>query len=144
MKIMCWLDSEDYWYLNSLNDKQASIDFYAYIMEVEEPDSQDQNKIRILVVELITAKVVVGFAIPDSMKLEGEQELGFICQEKPAKDIPLLYKLSDEVKKVTYSGDDIQKIEYAGFSLEKFYENKEAKFYLYNIRPPKPENQDQP
>lgn len=142
MKIMCWLDSEDYWYLNSLNDKEASIDFYAYIMKVSEPDKT--NSVRILVVELITAKVAVGFAIPDSMKLEGDQELGFICQEQPAKDIPLSYKLSDEVKEVTYSGDEIQKIEYAGFSLEKFYENKEAKFYLYNIRPPKPENQDQP
>lgn len=142
MKIMCWIDSEEYWYLNSMNDSKQSMDFYAYIMEVSEPD--ETHKVRILVVELITAKLVVGFAIPDTMKLEGEQELGFICQERPAKDIPFPYRLSNEVKKITYSGDEIQKIEYAGFSLEKFYENKEAKFHLYNIMPPKPENQDQP
>ncbi|MGH7885449.1 MAG: hypothetical protein ACRENO_07115 [Thermodesulfobacteriota bacterium] len=142
MKIMCWLDSEDYWYLNSMNDKEQSMDFFAYIMEVSEPE--ETNKVKILVVELISAKLVVGFAIPDTMKLDGEQELGFICQERPAKDIPFSFRLSDEVKKIKYSGDEIQKIEYAGFSLEKFYEKKEVKFCLFNLMPPKSENQDQP
>ena len=142
MKIMCWLDTEDYWYLNSMNQKQESLDYYSYIMEVSEPDGS--NSIRILVIELISAKLAVGFAIPDTMAMDGEQELGFICTENPSNDIPFEYKLSDEVKKVQYSGDELHKIEYAGFSLEKFYEQKEAKFYLYNLRPAKAENKDQP
>lgn len=142
MKIMCWLDTEDYSYLNSMNQKQESLDYYSYIMEVAEPD--ESSRVRILVVELINAKLAVGFAIPETMKMDGEQELGFISQENPTKDIPFQYKLSDEVKKVQYSGDELHKIEYAGFSLEKFYEQKEAKFYLYNLIPQNTENRNQP
>ena len=142
MKIVAWIDSEDYWFLNSMNQKGEAVDFYAYMMVATEPD--DTRPVRIMVIELINAHMAIGFAIPENLNFEGGQEIGFICHENPSKDVAFNYKLSDEVKNVKYSGDDIQKIEYTGFTLEKFYENKQVKFYLNNLIPPKPENQDQP
>ena len=75
--------------------------------------------------------------LPSNYKMDKEFKLGFICQEKPDQDIPLECKLSDEVKTAQYPGTDIDRIEYIGFTLEKFYEQKEVKFYLHDLRPPK-------
>ena len=35
LQIMCWVDSEDYWYLHSLNEKNQSLEYYGYRFEVE-------------------------------------------------------------------------------------------------------------
>ena len=78
------------------------------------------------------------------MDMSGQMDMGFICQEKPNSDIPLSFQLSNEVKKLNYTGDDIQKIEYAGLSLEKFYENKGVKFSLMDLRPVSQRNLDKP
>lgn len=143
MKIMCWLDSEDYWHLDGLSKNEESINSYGYMMSVSESDD-DTNIVNIMVVEMQTANLAVGFIIPENFKIDGDLTIGFICQERPDKDIPFHCKLSYEVKKINYPGDEIQKIEYAGFSLEKFYESKGAKFYLHDLRPPKEANQDKP
>ncbi len=140
---MCWLDSEDYWYLDGLSNKNESINVYGYKMHISESED-DANVVRIKVIEMQSANMSIGFVVPNNFKIEGNFEIGFICQERPDKDIPFTCKLSDEVKKINYPGDEIQKIEYVGFSLEKFYENKGAKFYLHDLRPPKKTNQDQP
>lgn len=142
MKIMCWLDSEDYWYMNSLSEQNKEVNYYGYVMEVG--DEEDTSRIKIMVVELQNVKLVVGFVVPLSMDLGGAMDMGFICQEQPDKDIPLSFKLSQEVKKLNYTGDDIQKIEYAGLSLEKFYQNKGIKFSLLDLRPISQQNQDKP
>ena len=142
MKIMCWLDSEDYWYMNSLSEQNKEINYYGYIMEVG--DEEDSSRVKIMVIELQSAKLVVGFIVPLSMDLSGQIDVGFISQEKPNKDVPFSCKLSGEVKNLTYTGDDIQKIEYAGLSLEKFYQNKGIKFSLLDLRPHSEQNQDRP
>ena len=142
MKIMCWLDPEDYWYMNSLSEQNKEINYYGYMMEVG--DEEDSSRIRIMVVELQSAKLVVGFVVPLSIDLSGQIDMGFICQERPNKDIPFSCKLSDEIKKLNYTGDDIQKIEYTGLSLEKFYQNKGIKFYLLDLRSISEQNQDKP
>ena len=142
MKIMCWLDPEDYWYVNSLSEQNKEINYYGYMMEVG--DEEDSSRIRIMVVELQSANLVVGFVVPLSMDLSGQIDMGFICQERPNKDIPFSCKLSDEIKKLNYTGDDIQKIEYTGLSLEKFYQNKGIKFYLLDLRSISEQNQDKP
>ena len=139
---MCWLDPEDYWYVNSLSEQNKEINYYGYMMEVG--DEEDSSRIRIMVVELQSANLVVGFVVPLSMDLSGQIDMGFICQERPNKDIPFSCKLSDEVKKLNYTGDDIQKIEYTGLSLEKFYQNKGIKFYLLDLRSISEQNQDKP
>ena len=142
MKIMCWLDSEDYWYMNSLSEQNKEINYYGYVMEVG--DEEDTSRIKIMVVELQNVKLVVGFVVSLGMDLGGPMDMGFICQERPDKDIPFSFKLSQEVKKLNYTGDDIQKIEYAGLSLEKFYQNKGIKFSLLDLRPVSQQNQDKP
>ncbi len=142
MKIMSWLDSEDYWYMNSLSEQNKEINYYGYVMEVG--DEEDSSRVKIMVIELQSAKLVVGFIVPLSMDLSGPIDMGFICQERPDKDVPFSCKLSGEVKNLNYTGDDIQKIEYAGLSLEKFYQNKGIKFYLLDLRPVSEQNQDKP
>lgn len=142
MKIMCWLDSEDYWYMNSLSEQNKELNYYGYVMEVGDED--DTSRVKIMVLELQSAKLVVGFVVSLDMDMSGQMDMGFICQEKPNSDIPLSFQLSNEVKKLNYTGDDIQKIEYAGLSLEKFYENKGVKFSLMDLRPVSQRNQDKP
>ena len=142
MKIMCWLDSEDYWYMNSLSEQNKELNYYGYVMEVGDED--DTSRVKIMVLELQSAKLVVGFVVSLDMDRSGQMDMGFICQEKPNSDIPLSFQLSNEVKKLNYTGDDIQKIEYAGLSLEKFYENKGVKFSLMDLRPVSQRNQDKP
>ena len=138
VQIMCWLDSEDYWILNNMHDNDQTIDDYAYRFNVEDSsEAPDPTPVNVIVVELINAKLAIGFAMPPNFKVEKEFRIGFICQERPDKDIPLEIKLSDEVKNTKYAGTDIHRLEYIGFSLEKFYEDKGAKFYLHDLRPPK-------
>ena len=138
VQIMCWLDSEDYWYLNNMHENNQTIDYYAYSFNVEDSsEAPDPTPVNLVVVELINAKLAIGFALPPNFKFEdSEFKLGFICQDRPDKDIPLECKLSDEVKETKYAGTDIHRLEYIGFSLEKFYEEKGAKFYLHDLRPP--------
>ena len=142
MKIMTWLDAEDYWYMNSLSEQNKEVNYYGYLMEVG--DEEDSSRVRLMVLELQSAKIVVGFIVPLSMDLSGQIEMGFICQERPDKDVPLSCKLSGEVKKLTYTGDDLQKLEYGGLALEKFYQNQGVKFYFLDLRPPSEQNQDRP
>ncbi len=142
MKIMSWLDAEDYWYINSLSEQNKEINYYGYVMDVG--DEEDSSRIRIMVIELQSVKMAVGFIVPLSMDLSGTIDIGFICQERPDKDVPFSCKLSTEVKSLTYTGDDLQKIEYAGLSLEKFYQNNGVKFYLMDLRPISGQNQDKP
>jgi hypothetical protein len=68
------------------------------------------------------------------MTIDGEFKIEFISYEDPLKDIPIVCKLSKEVSTPTYIGDDDAKLEYISFSLEKFYENKGARFYLHDLR----------
>ena len=132
------LDSEDYWYLNNMHENNQSIDYYAYRFNIEDSsEAPDPTPVNLIVIELINAKLAIGFALPPDFNYDEEFKLGFICQERPDKDIPLVFKLSDEVKNTKYAGTDIHRLEYIGFSLEKFYEEKGAKFYLHDLRPPK-------
>lgn len=143
MKIMCWLESEDYWFLDGLSKRDEKINTYGYMMRVSESED-DANVVNILVIEMQTANMAIGFVVPVEFKIDGELVIGFICQERPDKDIPFNCQISYEVKNVNYPGDEVHKIEYSGYSLEKFYENKGAKFYLHDLRPPKQTNQDNP
>jgi len=137
LQIMCWVDSEDYWYLHSINEKDQSVDFYAYKFVVEggSESTGGSGAVKLLVVELISAKMAVGFVISNDFQPKKDITLRFICNESPSKDIAVECKMSEEVKKASYMGNDLEKIEYIGFTLEKFYENNNAKFYLNDLRP---------
>jgi hypothetical protein len=138
VKILCWLDTEDYWFIHNMHENSKTFDYYAYRFSVDDnSETPDPTPVNLLVIELINAKMAVGFVLPPNYNLEKEFRLGFICQEKPDKDIPLECKLSDEEKKAQYPGSEIDRIEYIGFTLEKFYEQKDVKFYLHDLRPPK-------
>ena len=142
VKILCWLDNEDYWNIHNMHSNNETLDYYAYRFSVEDnSEAPDPVPVNILVVELINAKMVVGFVLPPKYEMDKEFKLGFICQEKPEQDVPLECKLSDEVKTAQYPGTDVDRIEYIGYTLEKFYEQKEVKFYLHDLRPPKQESE---
>lgn len=138
LQIMCWVDSEDYWYLHSLNEKNQSLEYYGYRFEVEGgTEGIGTSSVRLLIVEFISAKMALGFVTPKDFKLEKpDLTLRFISHEQPTTDVPVQCKISDEVKRASYMGDDQEKIEYIGFTLEKFYESHNAKFYLHDLRPP--------
>ncbi|GBD39900.1 hypothetical protein HRbin37_02186 [bacterium HR37] len=136
LQIMCWVNPEDYWYLHSLQEKNIPVNYYGYTFEVEGTGESEggESKVRVMVVELLNANMAVGFALPKDKTIEGEFKLGFICQDKPTEDIPVVCKLSKEVKRTSYRGDDNAKLEFIGFSLEKFYESKKVAFYLFDLR----------
>lgn len=138
LQIMCWVDSEDYWYLHSLNEKNQSLEYYGYRFEVEGgTEGIGTSSVRLLIVEFISAKMAIGFVIPKDFKLEKpDVTLRFISHEQPTNDVPVPCRISDEVKRASYMGDDQEKIEYIGLTLEKFYESHNAKFYLHDLRPP--------
>lgn len=143
LQILCMVDAEDYWQLNSYNESDKSVNYYGYIFEVEGGrEGMGTSSIRLLVFELIDLKMAIGFVTPNDLKLEKEFRLLFIANDSPTNEIPVECKLSDEVKKAAYMGDDLEKIEYIGFTLEKFYDENNAKFYLHDLRPPA-ENQGQ-
>ena len=138
LQIMCWVDSEDYWYLHSLNEKDQKLDYYGYRFEVEGgTEGIGTSSIRLLIVEFISAKMALGFVTPKDFKLEKpDLTLRFISHEEPTKDVPVQCKISEEVKRASFMGDDQEKIEYIGFTLERFYESHNAKFYLHDLRQP--------
>jgi hypothetical protein len=136
IQIVCFIDPEDYWNLDSMKEQNIRVNFYGYTFEVEGlgEAAGGSSVVRVRVVELLNAYIAVGLALPDNISLDGEFQLNFICQDNPSRDIPLVCKLSDEVKRTVYKGDDMERLEYVGFSLEKFYESKGVTFYLYDLR----------
>lgn len=136
LQIMCWVDSEDYWNLDSMNKNSQTVDFYVYRFIVEGgSEGMGSSAVTFLVSEFNNAKFAVGFVIPNDFKLEKDITFRFICNDSPSDDIAIQTTLSDEVKKTSYGGDDLEKIEYLGFTLEKFYDGHDAKFYLNDLRP---------
>lgn len=136
LQIVCFVTSEDYLYLNSMGEQNIPVNYYGYTFEVDSVGETEggSSRVRVIVVELINANMALGFAVRNDMSIDGEFQLNFTSQDNPTKDIPIVCKLSQEVKRTSYSGDDIAKLEYLGLSLEKFYESKGATFYFYDLR----------
>ncbi|NIP38427.1 MAG: hypothetical protein GWM89_05095 [Candidatus Dadabacteria bacterium] len=135
LTLMSWVESEDYWNISKLDQEGQQLDYYAYRFEVSGgSESQGVSKVSVIVVELISAKLAVGYVLPNHIEIESDFKIGFICQDRPTEDISFVCKLSQEVKKANYNGDDLEKLEYIGFSLEKFYENQGAKYYMQDLR----------
>ncbi len=136
LQILCMVDSEDYWNLNSYNEAGKAVNYYGYTFNVEgSPDGKGDSVVRLIVMEFADSKMAVGFVTPNDLELEKELRIKFISNDSPTKDIHVDCKLSDEVKKAAYNGDDLEKIEYIGYTLEKFYDNNNVKFYLHDLRP---------
>jgi hypothetical protein len=135
LTLMSWVESEDYWNVNNISKEKQDLNYFAYTFVVTGgTESESASSVSIIVVELINAKIAVGYIMPKHIEIEGEFRIGFICQDKPTDDINFVCKLSKEVKKASYNGDDLEKLEYIGFSLEKFYEDKGAKYYMQDLR----------
>ena len=136
LQILCLVTSEDYLYLNSMGEQNIPVNFYGYTFEVTSVGQTEggSGMVKVIVVELINANMALGFAVRNNMSIDGEFQLNFTSQDNPTKDIPIVCKLSQEVKRTSYTGDDTAKLEYLGLSLEKFYEGKGATFYFYDLR----------
>lgn len=144
LQILCMVDAEDYWQLNSFNEKGNTINYYGYVFTIEGGrEGMGSSAVRLLVFELIDLKMAVGFVMPENLEIQKDFRILFIANDSPTKEIPVECKLSDEVKKATYMGDDLEKIEYIGYTLEKFYDENNARFYLHDLRPPA-ETQQEP
>lgn len=135
LTLMSWVESEDYWNIKRLEEESQKLDYYAYKFEVVGgSETEGASKVSVVVAELISAKIAVGYVLPDHIKMEGEFKIGFICQDRPTDDVSFVCKMSKEVKTANYNGDDLEKLEYIGFSLEKFYENQGARYYMQDLR----------
>ena len=135
LTLMSWVESEDYWNINKLDNDDKQLDLFAYVFEDSGgSESEGASKVSVVVVEIINAKLAVGYILPGHIKLDGEFKIGFICQDRPTDDVSFVCKLSKEVKRASYNGDDLEKLEYIGFSLEKFYENQGVKYYMQDLR----------
>jgi len=135
LTLMSWVESEDYWNVNNINKGKQDLSYYAYTFVVTGgSESESASSVRLIVVELINAKMAVGFILPKHVEIEGEFKIGFICQDKPTDGINFVCKLSKEVKKASYNGNELEKLEYIGYSLEKFYEEKGATYYMQDLR----------
>ncbi len=145
LQIMCMVDSEDYWNLNSYNEADKIVNYYGYTFNVEgSPDGKGKDIVRLIVIEFADSKMAVGFVTPNNLELDKELRIKFIANDSPTKDVQVDCKLSDEVKKAAYNGDELEKIEYIGYTLEKFYDNNNVKFYLHDLRPQTQGQQEQP
>jgi len=137
LQILCMVDSEDYGQLNSYNESNKAVNCYGYVFEVEGGgEGMGSSVIRLLAFEFADIKIAVGFVTPNDLELQKDFRLIFIANDTPTKEIPIVCKLSDEIKKTAYMGDDLEKIEYIGYTLEKFYDENSVKFYLHDLRPP--------
>lgn len=135
MQIICWINPEDYWNIDSLIEQGSSMNYFGYKFEVQGgTESAGSSTLTLHVVELVNAHISVGLCLPKDMSLDTEFKLGFICQENPTKELVVDCTLTDEVKRINYGGDELEKLEYIGFSLEKFYYEKKATFYLCDLR----------
>ncbi|HSE83121.1 MAG TPA: hypothetical protein VLB01_01070 [Thermodesulfobacteriota bacterium] len=136
LKIMCLIDQEDHSNLNSLMESNVPVNYYGYTFNVEggSETSGATTVVSIKVVELMNAYICVGLVLPDSISIDGEFELRFVSQGRTEGGIPIICRISNEVKRATYMGDDLEKLEYIGFTLEQFYHSKGATFYLYDLR----------
>ena len=101
LQILCWIDTEDYLYLQSMNEQNQTLNYYGYTFEVEGgAEGIGTSVIRLLVVEFVSAKMAVGFVLPNNFVIEGKElTLRIVSPENPSKDIPVVCKISDEIKK---------------------------------------------
>ncbi len=137
LQIMCMVDPEDYWYIHSMHEQNQVVNYYGYLFVAEDETQGTNNKpAKVMVIELINANLALGFAVSSDFNMEGKFKIAFICYEKPdpSDSLPLEVKLSNEVKKTKLDGTETEKLEYIGFSLEKFYEQKNVKFYMQDLR----------
>lgn len=132
MRVVCMIENEDYWNLDSIIGSGGGVESYGYRFIAEDPSGSAAPS-TVVVFELANATFSVGLIVSNSFN-ETDMELGFICQQVPDKQIPVKTSVSEEVKKIQKEGDELQRIEYVGLSLEKFYENSGAKFYLLDMR----------
>lgn len=135
LKLVCWVESEDYWNFNTFKEKNTEIQHFGYTFEVDGgAEAQAETKLVLSVVEFLNLNTSVGFCLPDHLSLDGEFELGFNCQDKPTEDVSFIVSLSTETKNASYSGSELEKMEYIGYTLEKFYQEKGVTFYLFNFK----------
>lgn len=134
LKLMCWVESEDFRYIQATVHKDEGLDHFGYTFEVEgAPESPAEDLLTLPVVELLNAGTAMGFCLPPSVSLTEQFEIGFISQDDPNSDLAVTVSLSTEVKKAQYGGNILEKLEYIGYTLEKFYQDKGVTFYLYNF-----------
>lgn len=136
LEVVCWINPEDYWIINSLNENNVPIQSYGYKFEIRGGVDQtnQESGVSLFIQELRNAHITIGVSTPIDYKIDGEFKLGFICQENVTNRLPFACSMSDEVKKTVYSGNDIEKLEYIGYTLERFYQEKGATFYLFDVR----------
>ncbi len=136
LKIVCWVNSEDYWRISELIDVGNPISSYGYVIEIaEEIKGGKKDLLKVAVVELKEALVTVGVALPEGIPLNEDFELAFISQDRPTREVSVVCGLHPEdVRKITSSANLSQGLEDVFTQLEVAYTNKDIMFYPYDLR----------
>jgi len=135
VEIVCLVETEDYWNINSLVEKNIPIKHYGYRFQVlGGAEGEGSKEVEIVVFELLNASVSVGLYLPERFAETTQFKLGFTSQTDPTSKVSVECSLSPEVKKVSYEGSERERLEYIGFTLERFYADKGATFYLYDLK----------
>jgi len=141
LKIVCWVNSEDYWRISEIIDGGNPIGSYGYMIEIAgeskggKEDLLKEDLLKVAVVELKEVLVAVGVALPEGVLLNEDFELAFISQDRPTREVPVVCGLSPEdVRKSIFSASLSQRIEEVFTQLELAYTNKGIMFYPYDLR----------
>jgi|TARA_B100002019_G_C20937098_1_gene434969 hypothetical protein len=138
LNLGCLIDGEDYNRLVPLSSVD-SIPAASYIMTVTDgPESDMSTELNLHVIEFQSVNIVVGFTLPESVKIEKEIEFLFTTQptaDRPMpSDIKFVLEFSDEKRSSAHAGNELEKLEYIGTFLEKKYEKTKATFYLLDYK----------
>ena len=139
LNIGCLIDNEDYNRVEStLEGDQLPSASYTITVEDGPEEEATGTSVQLHVIELQSISLAVGFTLPNEKKIEDELAIVFTtppdAQRTMPKDLVVKLNFSDTQKTAKHGGDELEKLEFKGYSLEKFYEGKQATFYLFDYR----------
>jgi len=144
LNLGCLIDGEDYSRLIPLGSSKSkakveSLPAASYTMTITDgPESEMKSELNVYVIEFQSVNIVVGFTLPDSVKIEKDIEFLFTTQPtadlRMPEDLKFKVEFSEEKRSSAQNGNELEKLEYIGTFLEKKYEKTKATFYLLDYK----------
>jgi hypothetical protein len=144
LNLGCLIDGEDYNRLFPLGSAESkgkvdSLPAASYTMTITDgPEGEMSSELNVYVIEFQSVNIVVGFTLPDSVKIEKDIEFLFTTQptadRRMPEDLKSKVNFSEEKRSSAQNGNELEKLEYIGTFLEKKYEKTKATFYLLDYK----------
>ena len=87
------------------------------------PEGEMSSELNVYVIEFQSVNIVVGFTLPDSVKIEKDIEFLFTTQptadRRMPEDLKFKVNFSEEKRSSAQNGNELEKLEYIGTFLEK-------------------------